>query len=98
MVDRTPIDVADQQHRFPDIPAVRQILAHLCEGECRAFGDILEWCEARGDCCQAVVCPTCGSQFLIDDEELVELRRWTAAHGSVLVCGVRWDDDFAQGA
>lgn len=98
MVDRTPIGVADQQAHFPDTPAVRRVLAHLCEGDCRAFGDILEWCEARGDCCQAVVCPSCGSQFVIDDDELAELRSWTAANGSVLVCGIRWDDEGRNGA
>lgn len=90
MVDQSPIGIAD--HLLPFSPAVREILNHLCEGDCRAFGDILEWCEARGDCCHAVVCPTCGNQFVIDEDELAELRGWTDTHGSVFVCGVRWDD------
>lgn len=75
---------------FPN-PAIQTIVRHLCEGECRAFGDVLEWCESRGDCSFAVVCPTCKTQFLIDEDDLVELRRWTAARGMVLACGVQWD-------
>jgi hypothetical protein len=70
---------------------VLDILRHLCEGRCHTFGGILEWCEARGDCAQAVVCPVCSTQFLVDDDELDELLRWTDARGQVLVCGVRWD-------
>ena len=74
-------------------PAVRQIIAHLCGGSerCRAFGFVSEWCEARGDCCFAVVCPGCSAQFVVDEDELAELRRWTDAEGNALVCGVRWD-------
>jgi len=52
---------------------------------------VLEWCEARGDCQQAIVCPGCAKHFLVDDEELEELRQWTNAEGVALVCGVRWD-------
>jgi hypothetical protein len=52
---------------------------------------VLEWCEARGDCCQAVVCPVCATQFVVDDDELAELLRWTDDQGQALVCGVRWD-------
>ena len=73
-------------------PAVRAILRHLCEGACHAYGAVLEWCEARGDCCYAVSCPGCARQFLVDDEELAELRRWTDAEGHALVCGVRWEE------
>ena len=58
-------------------PNVLQILQHLCSASCHTFGGILEWCEARGDCAQAVVCPVCSSQFVVDDEELDELLRWT---------------------
>ncbi len=76
----------------PHRPAVQRVLAHLCEGECQSFGDILEWCETRGDCSQAVVCPTCGNQFLIDEEDFAELQRWTIANGGVYACGVRWMD------
>ena len=78
---------------FPLSSAVEQILAHLCEGDCHAFGDILEWCEARGDCCFAVVCPECSTQFVIDDDEMDELRAWTAQHGNALVCGIRLDGE-----
>lgn len=87
MVEPRKVGIADPT--FPISPTVQRILAHLCEGECRAFGDLLEWCESRGDCCHAVVCPECGTQFVIDEEELEELQRWTARHGSLLVCGVR---------
>ncbi len=74
-------------------PAVRRIIAHLCGGSdrCRAFGFVAEWCEARADCCYAVVCPGCSVQFVVDDDELSELRRWTDAEGNALVCGVRWE-------
>lgn len=73
-------------------PVVGRILMHLCEGDCHTFGDILEWCETRGDCAHAVVCPSCGAQFVIDEEELTELRRWTEVHGNLHVCGIRYDD------
>jgi hypothetical protein len=82
-----PAGIADAT--FPLSPAVQQILAHLCAGDCHAYGDILEWCEARGDCSHAVVCPECRTQFVIDEEELEELQIWTNRHGSILVCGIR---------
>jgi hypothetical protein len=72
-------------------PTVREILHHLCAGPdpCRSFGFVVEWCETRGDCCYGVVCPGCSLQFVVDDDELAELRRWTDAEGNALVCGVR---------
>ena len=73
-------------------PTVREIIAHLCQGECHTYGAVLEWCETRGDCCYAVFCPGCSAQFIVDDEELAELRRWTDAEGHALVCGVRWEE------
>jgi hypothetical protein len=72
-------------------PAVLDVLRHLCQGGCHSFGGILEWCEARGDCAQAVICPVCAAQFLVDDDELEELLRWTDERGQALVCGVRWE-------
>lgn len=69
-------------------PAVAPIVKHLCEGDCHAFGSVLSWCEARGDCAYAVVCPGCQQQFLIEEEDLAELERWTVANGDALVCGV----------
>ena len=72
-------------------PAVLAVLHHLCSGSCHAFGGVLEWCEARGDCAQVVLCPVCAAQFVVDDDELAELLRWTDEQGQVLVCGVRWD-------
>jgi len=78
-------------------PTVRRIIAHLCgagddqEPGCRAYGMVVEWCEGRGDCSFAVVCPGCSTQFLVDEEELAELSRWTDTEGNALVCGVRWD-------
>lgn len=74
-------------------PTVRDILAHLCNGDasCRSYGFVVEWCEARGDCAYAVVCPGCSVQFLVDEDELTELQRWTDTEGNALVCGVRWD-------
>ena len=72
-------------------PSILAIVHHLCEGECHTFGDVLEWCETRGDCSYAVVCPTCRSQFLVEEEDLAELRRWTDRQGLALSCGVRWE-------
>jgi len=72
-------------------PVIQAIVRHLCDGECHAYGDVLEWCESRGDCSYAVVCPTCRTQFLIEEDDLVDLRRWTASSGEVLACGVRWE-------
>lgn len=74
-------------------PTVRQILQHLCSGAetCRSFGFVVEWCETRGDCAYAVVCPGCSLQFLVEEDELAELRRWTDSEGNALVCGVHWE-------
>ncbi len=75
-------------------PTVRDIIHHLCGGggeTCRTYGFVVEWCETRGDCCYGVVCPGCSLQFVVDEEELTELRRWTDAEGNALVCGVRWE-------
>lgn len=94
--------MADSAHRLQDRslleagilePTVREILIHLCAGEerCRAYGIVAQWCEARGDCTYAVVCPGCDRQFVVDEDELAELQRWTDAEGNALVCGVRWD-------
>ena len=70
---------------------VREILTHLCEMESPSYGSIIEWCETRGDCAQAVVCPECGAQYLLDDEEMAELRVISARTGEILSCGVIWD-------
>jgi hypothetical protein len=72
-------------------PVVLAVLQHLCEGRCHSIGGVLEWCETRGDCSQAVVCPACHAQFVVDDDELAELLRWTNDQGQALVCGVRWE-------
>lgn len=80
------------QQYAPDAPAIFvEVIAHLCEGECHAFGDLVEWCESRGDCTVAVVCPSCTRQWVIDEAELDALRRWTAANGAHLGCGVSFD-------
>ena len=72
-------------------PVVREVLMHLCEAENPSYGSIIEWCEARGDCCQAVVCPECGAQYLLDEEEMAELRVISARTGDILACGVVFD-------
>ena len=72
-------------------PIVLAVLQHLCEGSCHTVGGVLEWCESRGDCSQVVVCPSCNAQFVVDDDELAELLRWTNDQGQALVCGVRWE-------
>ena len=70
-------------------PAAMEVIQHLCEGECRTFADVLQWCETRGDCVYAVQCPGCSSQFLLDEDDLIALERWSAANGSTLSCGLR---------
>ena len=72
-------------------PVVRESLMHLCEMENPSYGSVIEWCETRGDCAQAVVCPECGVQYLLDDEEMAELRVISARTGEILACGVIWD-------
>ena len=71
-------------------PAVHDIVRHLCEGECHTFGNVLQWCETRGDCVYAVTCPSCSSQFIVEEDELAQLERWTEQNGHQLVCGVRY--------
>ncbi|HYI24622.1 MAG TPA: MJ0042-type zinc finger domain-containing protein [Thermomicrobiales bacterium] len=50
---------------------------------------MLQWCESRGDCTYAIVCPTCSTQFLVDEDDLNDLERWTDSQGNTLVCGIR---------
>jgi hypothetical protein len=73
-------------------PTVREIIFHLCAGAdtCRGLGMVVEWCET-GDSAYAVVCPGCSLQFLVDEDDLAELRRWTDTSGNALVCGVHWE-------
>ena len=69
--------------------------APLLPSGCQEAVDLIrarvEWCESRGDCTYAVVCPGCSLQFLVSDEDLDELRVWTDVEGNRLVCGVQWD-------
>ncbi len=75
-----------------DAPGIfTEVITHLCEGECHAFGDLIEWCESRGDCTVAIVCPSCSHQWVIDDDELDALRSWTATNGAHLGCGVSFE-------
>ena len=87
-MEQYPATSLDAHFDEPMSPLVRQILGHLCEGENRGYGKIIEWCESRGDCCQAVECPYCGAQYLLDDEEMHELRRMAARTDELLSCGV----------
>jgi hypothetical protein len=66
-----------------------EVIAHLCEGDCLTFGTVVSWCEARGDCVHTVTCPSCGTRFDLDEDDLSALERWTDAHGDALVCGVK---------
>lgn len=66
-----------------------EVIAHLCESDCHAYGNVLSWCETRGDCVHEVTCPSCGSKYILDDDDIVQLERWTQVHGDALVCGVR---------
>lgn len=67
----------------------QEVIHHLCESDCHGFGDVLQWCETRGDCTYAIVCPECSTQFVLDEDELGSLERWSMAYGTVHVCGVR---------
>lgn len=89
MIDPAPSGSLDTL--APLSPAVRTIIDHLCQGACHTYGDVIEWCETRGDCQFAVACPGCSAQFLVDEDELAELQRWTDAEGHALVCGVTWE-------
>ncbi len=73
-------------------PVVRDVVAHLCAGPpgCRAIGIVAEWCDAADDA-YLIVCPGCGARFAASEADLGELRRWTDAEGSALVCGITWD-------
>lgn len=66
-----------------------EVIHHLCEGDCHGFGDVLQWCETRGDCTYAIVCPGCATQFVLDEDDVDALERWSNAYGSQHVCGVR---------
>lgn len=66
-----------------------EVLAHLCEGDCQTYGSVLSWCETRGDCVHVVTCPSCGTEYHLDDQDISALERWTDQNGSALVCGVR---------
>jgi hypothetical protein len=73
-------------------PALGPILQHLCASDCHAFGSVRQWCETRGDCVYAIVCPDCQQQFLIEETDLADLERWTDANGYLQACGVRFQD------
>jgi hypothetical protein len=72
-------------------PVIRRILTHLCELDEPNYGAVVEWCETRGDCTQAVICPHCNEQFVIDTEEFAELLRVAIRTDQLLSCGVRFD-------
>lgn len=72
-------------------PAVRDIILHLCQGSCHTYGLVVEMCETRGDCVSVVHCPGCSARFLVDEDELAELQRWTDEEGRALVCGITWE-------
>ena len=73
----------------PTNPVLGPILQHLCTTDCHTYGSVLQWCEARGDCTYAIVCPTCREQFLIEETDLADLERWTDANGNLQACGVQ---------
>ena len=90
-MERSSQTSIDQYVDTPLSPVVREILRHLCEGEHPSYGSIIEWCETRGDCAQAVVCPNCGAQYLLDDDEMAELRLVSIRTADGLSCGVVFD-------
>lgn len=66
-----------------------EVIAHLCEGDCWTYGSVMSWCETRGDCVHVVTCPSCTTEYHLDDVDIAAIERWTDQHGSNLVCGVR---------
>ncbi len=66
-----------------------EVIAHLCEGDCQTYGSVMSWCETRGDCVHVVTCPSCKTEYYLDDADIAALERWTDQHGSSLVCGVQ---------
>jgi hypothetical protein len=90
-MERSGTTSIDQYVDTPLSPVVREILQHLCESDHPTYGSIVEWCETRGDCAQAVVCPHCGAQYLLDDEEMGELRLISTRTTDILSCGVVFD-------
>jgi hypothetical protein len=66
-----------------------EVIAHLCESDCKTYGSVMSWCETRGDCVHVVTCPACSRKFQLDDEDICALERWTDQHGATLWCGVR---------
>ncbi len=81
-------DTATSTPFVPTNPALGPILQHLCASDCHAFGSVRQWCETRGDCTYAIICPDCQTQFLIDESDLLDLERWTDANGGLHACGV----------
>jgi hypothetical protein len=67
---------------------LQAIVKHLCETDCHAYGDLVEWCESRNDCTVAVICPNCDAKFIVDEDDLIVLKRWTEANGIAFGCGV----------
>ena len=73
-------------------PDMQLIVDHFCQSSDHgSFGDLAELCESRYDCITTVVSPDCGTRFVVDDDELAELRHFTETTGQALVCGVRFD-------
>ena len=59
-----------------------------CPGSGRPLGHNAQTYRLPGE---KVVCPECGVQYLLDDEEMAELRVISARTGEILACGVIWD-------
>ena len=70
-------------------PEALEVVRHLCETDCQTFASVLQWCETRGDCVYAVQCPGCSTQFLLHEDDLAAIERWSAANGNALSCGIR---------
>ena len=70
-------------------PGAMEVIRHLCESDCHTFADVLQWCETRGDCVYAVECPGCSTRFLLEEDDLGAIERWSAANGRALSCGIR---------
>jgi hypothetical protein len=66
----------------------RAVIDHLCSARCHGFGLASELCESRHDCVIVITCPSCGTQFALDDDQYEALTAWTASQGSQLACGV----------
>jgi hypothetical protein len=63
---------------------IENVREHLCSKG--LYGNVAEWCEMRGDCVFVVTCPDCGTMFTLNEDEYLDLLRWSQTSGQS--CGI----------